>query len=330
MAGAVLMDLSKAFDCLPHILLLAKLKSYGFSDNAMEFMYSYLDKRVQRVKLNSDFSDWMETKQGVPQGSILGPLLFNIFINDIFLHLNKSNLWNYADDNTIWLSSTDMNELTDDLESEAAILNKWFHENVFVLNGDKSKLVTFKANRSNLEESKIQINGSTIIESNNVKLLGVTLDHQLRLEEHIKVYCKEAGKKVNALARIASYMDKSKRILLIITFILSYFNYCLPILMFCSRRSNNRINRIHERAMRIAHDDYESTFEQLLIKNKTITSHKKNLQYLAIEIYKTFNGLNPPYMDEIFSINECPYYLRNSQFKTAEPHYKIYGFITVS
>ena len=77
-AGAVLMDLSKAFDCLPHIILLAKLKSYGFSDNSMEFMYSYLDKRVQREKINSDFSNWMETKQGVPQGSILGPLLFNI------------------------------------------------------------------------------------------------------------------------------------------------------------------------------------------------------------------------------------------------------------
>ena len=160
--------------------------------------------------------------------------------------------------------------------------------------------------------------------------MGVTLDHQLRLEEHIKVFCKEAGKKVNALARIASYLNKSKRILLIKTFILSYFNYCPLIWMFWSRKSDSRINRIHGRAMRIAHDDYESTFEQLFIKNKKITSHKKNLQYPAIEIYKTFNGLNPPFMDETFSRNACPYYLRNSQFKTAEPHYKIFGFNNVS
>ena len=111
---------------------------------------------------------------------------------------------------------------------------------------------------------------------------------------------------VKALARIVSCMGEFKRVLLIKTSILSYFNYCPLIWMFCSRKSNNRINRIHERAMRIAHDDYESTFEQLLVKNKTIASHKKNLQYLAIEIYKTFNGLNPPFMDEIFSINECP------------------------
>ena len=87
-----------------------------------------------------------------------------------------------------------MNELTDDLELEAANLNKWFYENFLVFNGDKIKLITLKSNRSNLEESKIQINGSNIIESKNVTLLGVTLDHQLRLEEHIKVFCKEAGK----------------------------------------------------------------------------------------------------------------------------------------
>ena len=89
--------------------------------------------------------------------------------------------------------------------------------------------------------------------------------------------------------------------------------------MFCSRKSNSRINRIHERAMRIAHDDYESTFEQLLIR--------KIYNILRHKIYKTFNGLNPPFIDEIFSINQCLYYLRNSKFKTAEPHFKYMDLI---
>ena len=110
----------------------------------------------------------------------------------------------------------------------------------------------------------------------------------------------------NALVRIASHMDKSKQVLSMKTFILSYFDYC-PFIF----------NRIYERATRIAHDNNES----ILIKNKAITSHKKNLQYLAIEIYnKTFNGLKPPFMDEIFL---SPFYLKSSQFKTAAPHYKI-------
>ena len=96
--GIELMDLSKAFDCLPHNLLLAKRQSYGFRQPAIEFLDSYLSGH--RVKINSTHSDWMEIKQGVPQGSILGPLLFNIYINDIFYILEKSQLCNYADDNT--------------------------------------------------------------------------------------------------------------------------------------------------------------------------------------------------------------------------------------
>ena len=101
--AAILMDLSKAFDCLPHDLLKAKLKTYGLSVGAVDLLDSYLSNRRQRVKLGPSTSNWEPLFKGVPQGSILGPLIFNIFINDIFHVIKKGTLYNYADDNSFLL-----------------------------------------------------------------------------------------------------------------------------------------------------------------------------------------------------------------------------------
>ena len=102
--GVVFMDLSKAFDCLPHGLLIAKRHAYGLDVSACELFVDYLRHRKQRVQIGTTRSSWMEL--GVPQGSILGPLLFNIFINDLFLFIKNCTLHNYADDNSMAYSST--------------------------------------------------------------------------------------------------------------------------------------------------------------------------------------------------------------------------------
>ena len=102
-AGAILMDLSKALDCLNHELLIAKLEAYGFSRSVLKLVYDYLSNRKQRVKINGSFSSRQESIKGVLQGSVLGPLLLNVYINDLFFLVEEAEICNYADDTTIYV-----------------------------------------------------------------------------------------------------------------------------------------------------------------------------------------------------------------------------------
>ena len=109
--GAVLMDLSKALDCIPHNLFVAKRHAYGLSMDAIIFIYSYLKRRKQEVKINDTESLFRILLSRVPQGSILGPILFNIFINDLLVIINEAKLANFADDNAIYAAKRDLSEL---------------------------------------------------------------------------------------------------------------------------------------------------------------------------------------------------------------------------
>ena len=102
------MDLSKAFDCMNHELLLAKLYAYGFSKDALALTNSYLKNRWQRVKIHHSFSSWEELLLGVPQGSVLGLILFNIFLNDLLWFITEGEVCNYADDTTVYNSNKDL------------------------------------------------------------------------------------------------------------------------------------------------------------------------------------------------------------------------------
>ena len=128
-AGALLMDLSKAFDCLNHELLTAKLSAYGFSTSALRLIHSCLSERKQRVKINGSFSTRRETMIGAPQGSVLGPLLFNIYLNDLFMFVKDAQICNYADDTTIYACDSNIEGVIATLESDAVKIAEWFPNN---------------------------------------------------------------------------------------------------------------------------------------------------------------------------------------------------------
>ena len=128
-------------DCLPHNILLDKLSTYGVSSHSVSLLKSYLSNRKQQIKVNSVLSDWADIQKGVPQGSILGPLLFNVFINDIFYFIKHSSLYNYADDNTLSFSSPDYDILISTLEAESQVLIDWFKDNKMQANPDKFQVL---------------------------------------------------------------------------------------------------------------------------------------------------------------------------------------------
>ena len=197
--GTILMDLSKAYDCIDHNLLIAKLQAYGLSIKSLHFINSYLKGRYQRVKLGSTFSEWLEIVFGVPQGSILGPILFNIFLNDLFLFIEETEICNFADDNTLFACDTSIQNVLRRLKRDVDRVKDWFKKNGMVANPDNFQ--TMFLGIKNPTEISLNICGFDIRGKLQVELLGVIIDHKLSFSSHIKALCQNANKKISALLR---------------------------------------------------------------------------------------------------------------------------------
>jgi hypothetical protein len=307
--GAVLMDLSKAFDCLPHCLLIAKCFAYGLSYHACLLICSYLSNRKQRVKLGSSRSDWLFLKKGVPQGSIMGPVLFNIFINDIFYFVTSSTLLNYADDNTLVYNHNDQDVLISMLSHDSNIAVKWFHDNGMQANPGKFQAII--SHRCARDFKPISVGNVIVNPDKSVKLLGVTFDVKLSFDEHVSNICKKASCQLNVLKRFSNTLSTENKLRIYHSFILSNFIYCPIVWHFCSKSKSSMIERIQERALRFVFNDHSAPYCNLLSRINRNTMHSMRLKCIVIFVYKSLNGACPSYLHSMFERKMCTYNMRD-------------------
>ena len=179
---------------------------------------------------------------------------------------------------------------------------------------------------STQESVSIQVENFTIKSSKAKKLLGISIDSKLKFDIHVESIYQKLNRKLNALGRITNYMELPKRRTLLNAFFKSQFNYCPTIWMFHNRSLNNKINRLHERCLRIIYNDKHSNFEELLNKDSSVSIHHNNLHALAIEMYKVANSMSTEIPNEVFKLKGNPHYnLRHTSQFSVDPIHSVYN-----
>lgn len=228
-------------------------------------------------------------------------MMFNIFINDIFKFVSKCDLANFADDNTVSYSHENADVWKETLEAEGESLVDWFAANGMQANPTKFQGIVF-GKGGNEAKPTFQIKGEKVECTDSVKLLGVKFDEMLNFDEHVGDICKKAGRQINVLKRIGRNLNRACKKLIYLTFISSVFNFCPLVWHFCSKKNQDKLEKLNCRALRFVFDDHISSYEDLLKQCGSVTLHLRRRRLMALEVFKIIQGDRPAYMSNLVTV----------------------------
>merc|ERR1712074_218244 len=278
--GTVYLDFKKAFDLVNHKTLLIKLKQYFPQSKITEFIESYLTNRSQFVILNGKKSNRKEIQSGVPQGSVLGPLFFLVYINDLPLHLNKQTENTlFADDSSLYTSNKHIASINNTLQDSLNKTSEWCNRNSMVIHPDKTKsMIIAPRQKQQLHKPTLNLTiGSSHIEQvKEHKLLGVFIDTHLTWNKHIETMIKKLSRHIFLLYKLRQFVQQKHLLLFFNAHIMSHLNYASTIWDGCSQDTFKKINSIHRRAVKQINCSQSTSTDEKL-KKLNILPLKKQL-----------------------------------------------------
>ena len=322
MNGIVLLDLRKAFDLVNHRELIKKLELYQCTPSTMSWFKSYLTDRNQQTIFKGKLSNPLPVTCGVPQGSILGHLLFILFINDLPLNIENGDIDMYADDSTLSVTAKTTSELNTKSNEDMSKITQWCKNNKMVPNVKKTKsmLITTRQKREHMHDNdktlNVYLNGEKLECVEKDKLLGVTVSHDLSWNNHIYRVTKILNSKLALLRKIKQYLTLEARQLFYNAHVLPHLDYCSTVWGSCPQVSE--LLKVQKRAARLLLDIKESEARQNCSVNmfKTLNwqTIRERIEFRKVMmVYKSQNGLAPKYITELFGTKVADVHKQNTR-----------------
>jgi len=309
----VFVDLQKAFDTVDHKILLYKLNHYGIRGTENDWFKSYLSNRKQFVTINGVKSEEEIVQHGVPQGSVLGPLLFLLYINDLHNAIKHCSTIHFADDTSLILKNKSLKQLKKYLNFDLKNLSKWLKANMISLNTSKTELLLFRHPNKNINYNvKAKINGKLIKPSKFVKYLGVYIDPNLNWKYNTKILASKLSRAVGMLSKIRHYVNKKTLKSIYFAIFDSHLSYGSIIWAQDSNNQNvTRIMRLQKKAVRImnfAHylDHTDPIFNQLGILKFTDKVEVQNMLLVS----DSLNSKLPTILNNMYKFVESAHYYK--------------------
>ena len=318
--AVVFLDLKKAFDTVDHNILISKLSAYGIRGTSIEWFKSYLSERNQKCFLNGSLSSNRVLSCGIPQGTILGPFLFLLYINDLPNCLMHSEPRMYADDTHLTLA---VNSIEHNLNEDLASVSEWVTANKVTLNKSKTELMTIGSRqRLKIFPHSLKIDGAPISQVPSTKSLGVYIDENLTWNVHTENLSKKVASCIGALKRIRPFVPHKTLLFTYNSLVKPHFHYCNVVWGSCNKTLANKLQKLQNRAARVLTSsafDTSTEYVFQVLSWRRLESERQIQK--ACMLYKSLNGLAPGHLRSRFVEHSAitDYSLRNAEDKLAVP-----------